>query len=98
MSSSAIDTRPEHSLRTRHVSAADSAFSSSLASLSACHSKGFESTLGPMMVVVSVDTFDMQRHTGSLSKALEPVSEHFRAEVANLFSGEPEINHTVGSI
>lgn len=44
-----------------------------------------------MVIILSPQTIDMQRHARGLRKALQSVRYHLRTQVANLLSLEPEV-------
>lgn len=51
-----------------------------------------------MVVILSVQAAHVKSNTGCLSKALETVRDHLRAQSANLLTAEAQIDHGVGSI
>lgn len=48
-----------------------------------------------MMVVGTVRTADVQGDPGRLRKALQPVRDHLRAQLANLLALEAQVDHRV---
>jgi hypothetical protein len=51
-----------------------------------------------MVVVVTVETVDVQRNTSTLGKALETMRDHLGAELAKPLSLQTEVNDTVGTV
>jgi hypothetical protein len=45
-----------------------------------------------VVIIITVSTTNMQRHTRSLGKALQTVRDHLSAEIADLLALEAEVN------
>jgi hypothetical protein len=65
------------------------------------HSQSLKSTLSTMMIVVSSQAIDMQRHTCILRKTGHAMWNHFTTQITNLFSLQTQIynaERTIGKV
>jgi hypothetical protein len=51
-----------------------------------------------VVIVVTVEAVNVQRDTGTLSKALQTVRNHLGAELAEPLSLQTEVNNAVGTV
>ena len=89
---SLVHTAAQNTLSTRNIAPSYTALTTSLTRCPTSHSKRLERALCPVVVVVAVDTLDMQGNARCLSKAFQTMGDHFRRQVADLLSREAQID------
>lgn len=93
-----IHTASQHALGARNITPACTSFVPPLTSNPTRHCERLERTFRPVMVVVAIDTLDMQRDACGLRKTLKPMRDHLRRQIADLLAREAQINYRVGSV
>lgn len=82
----------KHPLRTNHIPRPNLPLPPSSTSNPNRNSQRLKRTLSPVVVIIAIRTPNMQRHARGLRKALQPMRDHLRAQVADLLAPEPDVD------
>ena len=62
------------------------------------HGQRLERTLRPVMIVITPDTINVHRNTGSLRETLQTMWNHLAAQVADFLSLETDVDDAEGAV
>lgn len=82
----------EHTFGADHITGTDFALNPPRTSRPNSNSQRLKRALRPVMVIVAVGAANVKGNTSRLRKALQTVRNHLRAEVADLFAFEANVD------
>lgn len=87
----------KNTLRTNDIPSPNLPLSTPRASRPHRNSQCLKCTFRPMVVIIPIRASDMQRDIGRLRKTVQPMCDHLRAQIADLFAPETDIDHGPGT-